>query len=86
MVLYFISVNVTDDSPGLMVSEISGKLNVTSPTVTQHIPEDIEAHAVIAIGYQGEKEALSEAMQEREKPSSRRELSETVFEGVFAKK
>nr|WP_235615893.1 nitroreductase family protein [Brevibacillus reuszeri] len=50
------------------------------------IPEDYEAHAVIAIGYQGEKEALSEAMQEREKPSSRRALSETVFEGVFTKK
>ncbi|WP_246132182.1 hypothetical protein [Paenibacillus hemerocallicola] len=26
MVLYFISTNVKDDSPGLMVSEISGKL------------------------------------------------------------
>ncbi|GED73072.1 transcriptional regulator [Brevibacillus reuszeri] len=50
MVLYFISVNVTDDSPGLMVSEISGKLNVTSPTVTQHInsleaQELVERHA-----------------------------------------
>lgn len=37
MVLYFISMNVKDGDPGLMVSEISGKLNVTSPTVTQHI-------------------------------------------------
>ncbi|MEC0240208.1 MarR family transcriptional regulator [Paenibacillus dokdonensis] len=50
MVLYFISVNVKDDSPGLMVSEISGKLNVTSPTVTQHInsleaQELVERHA-----------------------------------------
>jgi len=37
MVLYFIGMNVKDDGQGLMVSEISGKLNVTSPTVTQHI-------------------------------------------------
>ena len=50
MVLYLISMNVKDDSPGLMVSEISGKLNVTSPTVTQHInsleaQELVERHA-----------------------------------------
>jgi DNA-binding MarR family transcriptional regulator len=50
MVLYFISMNVKDDSPGLMVSEISGKLNVTSPTVSQHInsleaQELVERHA-----------------------------------------
>ncbi|KQL43999.1 MarR family transcriptional regulator [Brevibacillus choshinensis] len=50
MVLYFISMNVKDVGPGLMVSEISGKLNVTSPTVTQHInsleaQELVERHA-----------------------------------------
>lgn len=37
MVLYCISMHVQDASQGMMVSEISGKLNVTSPTVTQHI-------------------------------------------------
>lgn len=46
MVLYFISMNVKDDSPGLMVSEISGKLNVTSPTVTQHI-NSLEAQELV---------------------------------------
>lgn len=46
MVLYFISTNVKDDSPGLMVSEISGKLNVTSPTVTQHI-KSLEAQELV---------------------------------------
>ncbi|MGE6226608.1 MarR family winged helix-turn-helix transcriptional regulator [Paenibacillus chitinolyticus] len=50
MVLYFISMNVEDESPGMKVSEISGKLNVTSPTVTQHInsleaQELVERHA-----------------------------------------
>jgi len=37
MVLYFIDRHANRDSPGLMVSEISGKLNLTSPTITQHI-------------------------------------------------
>ncbi|MFC3773408.1 MarR family winged helix-turn-helix transcriptional regulator [Paenibacillus sp. GCM10012303] len=46
MVLYFISMNVKEDSPGLMVSEISGKLNVTSPTVTQHI-KSLEAQELV---------------------------------------
>ncbi|WP_217592490.1 MarR family winged helix-turn-helix transcriptional regulator [Cohnella sp. GbtcB17] len=46
MVLYFINRNVKDDGPGLMVSEISGKLNVTSPTVTQHI-NSLEAQELV---------------------------------------
>lgn len=50
------------------------------------IPAEYEPQIVIAVGYQGEKEALSEAFQEREKPSSRRPLDETVFEGVFTEK
>lgn len=50
MVLYFISTNIEEDDPGLMVSDISRKLNVTSPTVTQHInsledQELVERHA-----------------------------------------
>ncbi|PCN43496.1 nitroreductase family protein [Brevibacillus laterosporus] len=47
------------------------------------IPDEYEIEVVIAIGYQGEKEALSEAFQEREMPNSRRELDETIFEGRF---
>ena len=50
MVLHYISTNVKDGSTGLMVSEISGKLNVTSPTITHHInsleaQELVERHA-----------------------------------------
>lgn len=37
MVLYFIGLNAKDHSLGMMVSEISDKLNVTSPTVSHHI-------------------------------------------------
>ena len=48
-----------------------------------NVPDDIEIHAVIAIGYQGEKEVLPENLQEREQPSSRRPLKELLFEGTF---
>ncbi|WP_198663178.1 MULTISPECIES: nitroreductase family protein [Paraliobacillus] len=47
------------------------------------IPATYDLHAVIALGYQGEKEALSAVLQERETPSPRRPLSETVYEGTF---
>jgi len=46
MVLYCIGKHVKDGLPGLMVSEISGKLNVTSPTVTQHI-KSLEAQGLV---------------------------------------
>jgi len=46
MVLYYISANTKDDLPGLMVSEISERLNVTSPTVTQHI-KSLEAQGLV---------------------------------------
>lgn len=48
-----------------------------------NVPDHYDIHAVIAIGYQGEKEDLPEAYQEREKPSGRRRLEETVLEGSF---
>jgi len=49
------------------------------------VPDDVELHVVIAIGYQGEKEALPETLQEREQPNGRRPLNETVFEGSFGR-
>ncbi|QGH36294.1 nitroreductase family protein [Gracilibacillus salitolerans] len=48
-----------------------------------NIPEQYEIHAVVAIGYQDEKEKLEEKFQERELPSDRRPLTETVMEGEF---
>lgn len=47
------------------------------------IPEKFHIHAVIAIGYMGEKETLPENLQEREQPSPRRPLNEMLFEGKF---
>lgn len=47
------------------------------------VPEAYDIHAVIAIGYQGDKNALPEKLREREKPSQRRPLHEFLFEGQF---
>lgn len=44
-------------------------------------PDRFELHAVIALGYQGEKEALSAGLQEREIPNHRRSLHDVVIEG-----
>ncbi len=50
---------------------------------TLGVPDDYEAMAVIALGYRGEKEQLSEKHQEREQPSSRRPFAESFFEGKY---
>ena len=47
-----------------------------------NVPDDFDLHAVITIGYRGEKEVLDKNLQERENPSVRRPLKEVVFEGV----
>lgn len=48
-----------------------------------HIPDGYEVHAMIAIGYKGEKEILNEKLQEREKPSNRKSVEELISEGSF---
>lgn len=45
------------------------------------IPNEFDLHAVIAIGYRGEKAALDEKLQKGENPSQRKQLNEVVFEG-----
>ncbi|MEW9673314.1 nitroreductase family protein [Ammoniphilus sp. 3BR4] len=48
-----------------------------------NVPEDYAIEALIAIGYQGEKNALPDHLQQREQPSPRRPLEESLFEGGF---
>ncbi|MFF2912056.1 nitroreductase family protein [Paenibacillus sp. NPDC057934] len=48
-----------------------------------NLPEQYDLHAVIAIGYQGDKSSLPAPIQEREVPSGRKLLSEVVFEGTY---
>ncbi|OZB98905.1 nitroreductase family protein [Paenibacillus sp. XY044] len=48
-----------------------------------NVPDQIELHAVIALGYLGDKSVLPEAIQQREVPNDRRTLNELVFEGKY---
>ncbi|KHD84321.1 nitroreductase family protein [Heyndrickxia ginsengihumi] len=48
-----------------------------------NIPEDYAINALVAIGYQGDKDALPESLRSREVPSPRRPVAESVFEGAF---
>ncbi len=48
-----------------------------------NVPENFAIQAAVALGYQGDKDALPEMMASREAPSPRRPLEETVFKGAF---
>lgn len=48
------------------------------------VPHGYHIEAGVAIGRQGDKSALPEALQARETPSGRRSLAEISAEGVFA--
>ncbi|WP_068775608.1 nitroreductase family protein [Paenibacillus sp. FJAT-26967] len=48
-----------------------------------NIPQEYEVHAVIAIGYHGNTESLSERNLEREQPSNRRSTVESLYKGTF---
>ncbi|MFB9275626.1 nitroreductase family protein [Cohnella cellulosilytica] len=50
---------------------------------TLNVPDDFAIQAAVALGYQGDKDALPEAMAAREVPSPRRPLEQTAFKGVF---
>lgn len=47
------------------------------------IPDEYEVEAMVAVGKPGRIEDLPERLQQREKPSDRKTLSEIVFEGKF---
>ena len=53
---------------------------------TLGIPDEYAIQALIAIGYQGPREALPEELREREQPSQRRPLDSFVYEGMFGQK
>jgi nitroreductase len=48
-----------------------------------NVPQDYEVQGLVALGYQGPKENLPEALRERERPSQRKPLEESLFEGGF---
>lgn len=67
---------------GLITHPMTG-INFEKARQVLNIPEEYAIQALIAIGYQGEKEVLPENLQERETPSSRRPVKESLFEGRF---
>lgn len=69
---------------GLSVHAIGGFDREEARRVLE-IPEQFALHAVIAVGYRGERGSLPTALAEREVPSARRPLSEVVFEGKVGK-
>ncbi|HKP72283.1 MAG TPA: nitroreductase family protein [Pyrinomonadaceae bacterium] len=48
-----------------------------------NIPEGYNVEAMAVVGKPGENEVLPEGLREREVPSDRRKLAETIYEGVF---
>lgn len=60
---------------GIEIDKIRGEFNV---------PEGYEIEAGVAIGRQGHKSTLPEALQARETPSGRRSLVEIAEEGAFS--
>lgn len=67
---------------GLKTHAIGGFDKVKAREVL-NIPEEFDIQVTIAIGYQGDKEVLPEDFQAREVPSSRRPLTESIYDGKF---
>lgn len=49
------------------------------------IPEDYNIEALVAIGYQDEREKLPEKLQQREQPNDRQPLENLIHRGTFQK-
>ena len=67
---------------GLVTHGMAG-FDKAGARATLHIPDDFEPIAVYALGKPGDKALLSPQLQEREVPSGRRPVSESVMEGGF---
>lgn len=67
---------------GLVVHGMGG-FNRDAARASLAIPEEFAINAMAAVGRPGPIEALPEAVRQRETPSDRRPLSETVHEGPF---
>lgn len=66
-----------------LIAHAMGGFNHEKAKEVLQVPDDYTIHAIVAIGYQGEKEMLSEALQAREKPSDRKKIEEFISEGSF---
>jgi nitroreductase len=67
---------------GLVVHGMAG-FDYERARVDLGVPADFAVEAMIAVGHPGRVEDLSERDRTREKPSSRRPVSGSIFEGKF---
>ena len=67
---------------GLVVHGMQG-FDYEKARTALNIPEGFRVEAMAAVGRPGDPAQLSEQLREREKPSDRKPLSETVCEGPF---
>ena len=68
---------------GLVVHGMQG-FDFEKARTTLQVPDDFAVAAMFAAGRPGPIEVLPEEVREREKPSSRRPVSESICEGPFA--
>jgi nitroreductase len=64
-----------------LATHAMGGFDRTKARTVLNIPDHIELHAVISLGYRGDKNQLPERVREREVPNTRRPLSEVIYEG-----
>jgi nitroreductase len=67
---------------GLVVHGMQG-FDYDKARTALNIPEGFQVEAMAVIGKPGRAEDLPEKLQQRETPSDRRKLNETVFEGPY---
>ena len=70
-------------SKGLVVHGMQG-FDYEKARAALNIPEGFRVEAMAAVGRPGDPEQLPESLREREKPSDRKPLAETVCEGPFS--
>lgn len=66
-----------------LITHAMGGFDREKAKAALRLPKNFAVHAIVAIGYQGDKEALPKHLQEREQPSDRYDISTFVFEGMF---
>jgi nitroreductase len=79
----FMSIALQGASLGLVVHGMAGFDQDKARTALE-VPDTFAIEAMFAAGYPGDPAKLPEALREREKPSPRRPMQESIAEGRFA--
>ena len=70
---------------GLITHPMTG-FNFDKAREVLHIPDEYKIEALVAIGYQDDKEKLPAQLQEREQPNGRHQLETFIMNGKFEEK